>query len=59
MVGAAPTTPLRALLEWRATFATPTDRTVLLHGVNVIETANGKFQHVRVYYDPQELDRES
>jgi hypothetical protein len=34
-------------------------RQVSLHGVNVIETANGKFQHVRVYYDPQELDRGS
>ena len=48
-----------AAIEWRATFTTPTGRTVPLHGVNVIETANGKFQHVRVYYDPQELDRES
>jgi ketosteroid isomerase-like protein len=48
-----------AAIEWRATFTTPTVRTVRLHGVNIIETANGKFEHVRVYYDPQELDRES
>jgi ketosteroid isomerase-like protein len=47
-----------AAIEWRATFTTPTGRTVPLHGVNVIETANGKFQRVRVYYDSQELDRE-
>ena len=53
---AAAATPLGT---WRATFTTPTGRTVPLHGVHVIETANGKFQHVRAYYDPQELDRES
>jgi hypothetical protein len=48
-----------AAIEWRATLTTPTVRTVRLHGVNMIETENGKFEHVHVYYDPQELDRES
>lgn len=45
-----------AAIEWRATFTRPDGSKAHLHGVNVIETANGKFQHVRVYYDPQELE---
>jgi ketosteroid isomerase-like protein len=48
-----------AAIEWRATFTTPTGSKVFLRGVNVIETGNGKFQHVRVYYDRQELDSQA
>ena len=46
-----------AAIEWRATFTTQSGRKAFLHGVNVIETANGRFQNVRVYYDPLELER--
>jgi uncharacterized protein (TIGR02246 family) len=46
-----------AAIEWRATFTKPSGGTAHLRGINVIETANGKFQHVRVYYDPAELER--
>ncbi len=48
-----------AAIEWRATFRGPAGDNVFLHGVNVIETADGKFQHMRVYYDPQELENRS
>lgn len=42
-------------IEWRATFTAPDGSKAFLHGANVIEIVNGKFQHVRVYYDPREL----
>lgn len=41
--------------EWRATFVDHEDRVVILKGVNIIVTREGKFKSVDVYYDPEPL----
>lgn len=42
----------KAALEWTAELTDPSGDMVILKGVNIIEVENGKFRHVRAYFDP-------